>query len=375
MDINRKNFEAYLLDYEEGNLSLDERKQVQAFMYDNQDLAPTVDFLDEFFSLDKEQGAISKNELLKDINQKALTKKNVEEFIIADLEGDLSRQKSEILELFLEDHPTLRKDYILYSKSFLKPASGIFYPNKKELTRGNVKLLLKRIYPWMALASSVLLLVGFYFISSRYLMDEDVKNNVAINDVTHPAHVNPVTKIPVDNAKDNTHEDETTVPVTKKEKSTDPNPANDTPKTKSSAEKERIDSSTKKTMESTIKKPIPSFEFYVIAQDVPKGELHPVNKYYMNSTRVNAPATDYKTIPRYLLTKMNDFLFPDSNEHLIGENSSNGILWALADVGVKGVNKITDKDITLNRDTNPEGKITRFSLESEKFEIARVKNH
>jgi hypothetical protein len=375
MDINRENFEAYLLDYEEGNLTLEEQKQVETFMYDNQDLAAAVDFFDGLFPGRNKAVGISKHELLKDINQKTISEKNVDEFIIADLEGELSGKNSWNLELYIENHPSLRKDYILYANSFLKPPPAITYPNKQELIRGNKKPLIRKIYPWMAMAGSILLLVGFYFFITRSTNDQKVENNVAINDITHPAHVSPVTKVPDVKADNRQKTNENPKAVISKEKTPDPDPTKNSKEITPLPEKESNEKPAERTREDNIPSPLSSFEFHVIAVNTPPQDLHPVNKYYLHPEYAIEPPAGYKTIPGYLMAKFNDLVFPGSRGTLTGENSANGILWALADVGIKGVNKITDKEIALNRHIDPEGNITRFSLEAEKFEIARIKNN
>lgn len=127
MSINRNNYEAYLLDLSEGNLSDELRSELNSFLAQNPDLES--DLIDEFSTLDNQiEFSMNKDSL----NFESINNSNREHFFIAYHEGDLSSsEQNEVLE-FISDNEAFEQEFYSFSKSYLKTSTDVF-ENKKSL--------------------------------------------------------------------------------------------------------------------------------------------------------------------------------------------------------------------------------------------------
>lgn len=107
--IDHSNYEAWLLDRLEGNLSADQERLLEAFLLLHPELAvsegdlPTVSHDGSF------PGAFDKVVLKRQVppvSPVSLT--NAEDYLIARLEGDLDAAAEQALDAYLQDHPELR---------------------------------------------------------------------------------------------------------------------------------------------------------------------------------------------------------------------------------------------------------------------------
>lgn len=156
--ITRDNYEAFYLDFLEGTLSKELEKALLAFLAANPDLQLDDEGLP---SLSEDETALTEFDklLLKKHDSKPLviTKQNIELYLVAQLENQLSDEEKLALEQWLNQHPEYLKDKALYAKTVL-PQESIVYLNKGELYQE------ARIIPlWArvsAAAASVILLLG-----------------------------------------------------------------------------------------------------------------------------------------------------------------------------------------------------------------------
>ncbi len=131
-EINLHNYQAFLLDYLEGNLNEDQVSQLMDFLEQHPQLKEELNeaepiHLPELKDLD-EYEPIEDTEFLKK------TTEDWNEFrLISYLEGDLSKGEQEILEKELKQNPDLQKLHNTYQLTRLSHEQNIQYPEKTRL--------------------------------------------------------------------------------------------------------------------------------------------------------------------------------------------------------------------------------------------------
>lgn len=151
MKIDKTNYEAFLLDMQEGRLSKEELAELKLFLEAHPDLGED---LEEFEFLELSAPAVSfegKEELKHALSH------DQEEKIIAYHEGDLSAEEMTALRSDAEQDEGLAKDLAIYSKVFLEADESIVYPNKSGLKKKSGILI--RLYPYAAAAAAVALVI------------------------------------------------------------------------------------------------------------------------------------------------------------------------------------------------------------------------
>lgn len=138
MNINRHNCEAFFLDYYEKNLSPVEVAELFLFLEENPDLKQAFDNYEEFFlereKLDFPDKAYLKKKFsasgIDEILVSEINRSNYEEFFIASTENLLSDEQKQKLNAFLNEHPALQDEFLLYQKCKLQAEEFCF--EKKE---------------------------------------------------------------------------------------------------------------------------------------------------------------------------------------------------------------------------------------------------
>ena len=173
LKVNLHNYEAYFLDYVEGNLSNADREEVEKFLA----LYPDkFDELQEFENITVPvEGSMpfDKSMLKKGLSDiSAISDDNFEEFCIANLEGDLDEKASEQYLNHVKQFPEKKKIEELYKKVYLVPDKSIKYPHKSKLKHFNRALFVRRLVYTGAAAASIGLL---FTIQNPFNRDDDVE--------------------------------------------------------------------------------------------------------------------------------------------------------------------------------------------------------
>jgi len=138
--INRENYEAFLIDLLEGNLSEGQEKELQDFLLENPDLAPDND-LPGLSPVMEDEKFPSKADIKKGGSGSHITRGNFEQFCIARKEGDLSAEMIQKFAVFLSCNPDLEATASVYDKLKLRSDNSIVYPYKQNLRRKPATLL------------------------------------------------------------------------------------------------------------------------------------------------------------------------------------------------------------------------------------------
>ncbi|MEX2369600.1 MAG: hypothetical protein WD578_01235 [Bacteroidales bacterium] len=162
MNINRDNYEAFFLDYAEGNLSSREEEMLHRFLKFNPDLEEEL----RSFRLEPvpdEQITFPGKETLKMLfpgMSDPVSKANIGSWCVAYLENDLKEPERAVFEKYLEENPASVVELNKYKAVFLQKEQMVF-PGKERL-----KHRVPMVFDWryllpMAAAAAVILFVIF----------------------------------------------------------------------------------------------------------------------------------------------------------------------------------------------------------------------
>jgi hypothetical protein len=129
------NYEAFYLDHLEGNLGDEDTALLLDFLENHPDLIVEED---DFIVLDPrdETAIFSDKESLKIVSDDAaIVLTNVEHFLIAESEGQLTASKQNELNAFVNQHPHLEKERTYLGAMFLKADDTVLFSDKDSLKR------------------------------------------------------------------------------------------------------------------------------------------------------------------------------------------------------------------------------------------------
>lgn len=137
--ITRENYEIYVIDYLDGNLSIEDQKALMLFLDRHIDLKEEFELMSDFQMPAVNVTFEQKNELKKDLTEQNIDDSNIDEWCIAAIENDLTDTNKEIFESQLQGREEFQKIYALYRQLKLK-AEDIQYPDFKPWRLPNFNL-------------------------------------------------------------------------------------------------------------------------------------------------------------------------------------------------------------------------------------------
>ena len=124
MNINRNNYETYILDYFEGQLTVDEKQELQLFLLVNPDLKEEFEQF-EIININPDKDVKFDLKLaLKhspDIVPVIINENNYKEYFIASFEGDLDANQQKQVDVFIQNYPKYQNEYLGFKDLKLKP--------------------------------------------------------------------------------------------------------------------------------------------------------------------------------------------------------------------------------------------------------------
>ncbi len=133
--LDHTNYEAWLLDRAEGNLTPEQEARLTAFLVANPQLDPGHETLPSFERQAHLLPALDKEALKRTLPPAGpITAATLDDLLIARMEGELSPQRAEELERFLATHPALQRSAGLMAQMKVK-ADPVVFASKDALAR------------------------------------------------------------------------------------------------------------------------------------------------------------------------------------------------------------------------------------------------
>lgn len=163
MDINRNNYEHFLIDYIDGSLTANQLKAVEAFLLLNPDIKTEFESLSNHVLLPEEQTYKNKA-ILKRTDYSAADVENEFDYLcIASLEDDITEEEEAKLQSIINSSKSREKDYRSFINTKLLPNKTIVYQQKSKLKRVTlIEYSQKQIIAFSSAVAIALLLVTLF---------------------------------------------------------------------------------------------------------------------------------------------------------------------------------------------------------------------
>lgn len=174
--IGLNNYEAYLLDYMEGSLGVEEKADLFAFLAKYPELKADLDLgiMDaELFPVEVQYDA--KSDLKFDEGSLKISPDTIEEFMIASIEDQLSTPHNDQVKSYIQKNK-LNQTYKTYQATRLKADQSISFPDKEELKKRAAIIPLYQVGRIAAVAAVGLIVIGFAW-SQFYSSNSTIKLN------------------------------------------------------------------------------------------------------------------------------------------------------------------------------------------------------
>jgi hypothetical protein len=172
MQIDRSNYEVWLIDWLDGNLNDIECEQLQHFLTANPDLKNEFDELNIFRLKPSDQHYPDKRNLKRTISN--LSIQQLDYLSVAYLENDLTTAQKDEFKSSIETDPEKKRSFELIQKTKLEPVS-ISYKNRKRLFRRTPVQKLFRLSLIGLSAAAIILLVIMTNISRPRALQVDTE--------------------------------------------------------------------------------------------------------------------------------------------------------------------------------------------------------
>ncbi len=157
MEINKNNYEAYFIDYLEGNLDELLVNDFIEFLQQNPGLKEELSLF-ETVSVEPENISFDKKKIL--YKEKLDLEKEFNKAAIANLEGDISASDKSEFEKYVSEHPEKKRDVALFGKAKLQSDETIVFSKKNKLYH---YLLGRNILLWSGRVAAILIIAFAFF--------------------------------------------------------------------------------------------------------------------------------------------------------------------------------------------------------------------
>ncbi len=383
MIITIDNYESYFLDYAEQNLTPDQIDKLMLFLEKYPELKEELEGFDNIPLVPDDTVTFeAKQELKKHLSSSAIDQSNYEELFIASHEGDLSEKEENELRKFLKNNDHLKYDYQLFGQLKLRADENIVFDSRRKLKKYPFVLPVGLIARYTTAVAAVLMLVLLSVFLIRNLnMQTETRNTLAnLNDPSEEMRV-PASSNDNPSPLSNTRED-----FIQKENQDDK--MNDVP--------EYVSAKTSETFsrdESYFAAATKLKTYSAISLDINE-EKSAINRelltayqpaYYFTEM---AGLNDFKE-EAYAVSKEKDKTFIEkfarkrisktfaslAGDGAIDPNQVFSV-WNIADLGVEGINRLTDSNLIIERIKDESGRVQSYALlNNEKIIFERnVKN-
>ena len=348
--ITRNNYEAFFLDYLDGQMTDEQEQELCRFLDANPDLREELSGVENtrMAPAAMEASFPDKERMKKSLTLPDTDYTLFDELCIARLEGDLSPLQQEEFDRLLRAHPRKQETFRHYKQARLAPDTSLSFPRKERLKKGGVvSLFIRRRAPYLAMAATVLLLAGLHlFFPGTGQLDLPSGANRMYSSTAEPvvpdqavpatgtSHTPPAANIDYD-AFALTHAIVEPEETTNLAEATEP-------------------------MERATMNPLQPRWGVQMKEEPLLAELQEpsLSPAFRNKGRVNF--NTYRKMDRILDRQVAYALQSNIREPKFS-------LWDIAEVGLEGISKLTGKELTLERHYNNQGKLQKMSFRTESF--------
>ncbi len=167
MEINRNNYELYMIDYLDAKLIAEQQAHLMLFLAKNPDLKAEFDLLQNTLLTDDVHPIPFefKQELKK---KEYIQVSQYDELLVAKLEGDLSKDELTMLDANIHIYPELKLSFEQFQKTKLLKDETIVFSNKSSLRKqAQVFALFSNVRMIISIAAAFLLILALWFFQSN----------------------------------------------------------------------------------------------------------------------------------------------------------------------------------------------------------------
>jgi len=341
MKITRDNYEQYFLDHAEGRLSSAMESELADFLEANPDLRYVLDSYDASpLPPDDLTNENLRRRLKKRVTPtKHIGETNIDEWLVRDLEGLLAADEEAELESFISNNPAFEYDRKLFGMTIQNPDHSIKYTGKGKLKKRGVVLSMTRI-GWIATAAAaVLLLMTVSRFWPEPLPEELVPDETPSALAETPSRIK--------ETPSQIKETPSALPET-------PSQIKETPSHRARMESRIIE------MESQFLTPLLTRNIAIDQNPVllqASLDYHPLPENIMPETEEKGLLA---SVVSNLFGKARDAFRENPTLERLSETDLN--LWAIAQAGVNGYNRISDRDLALYVHKDQDGNVLSYAL-------------
>ncbi|MBK8369512.1 MAG: hypothetical protein IPL10_19595 [Bacteroidetes bacterium] len=166
--IDIHNYEAYLLDYSEGNLTGELQVELELFLIQHPELEINLDEL-SLVTLENEAASFSNKNSLKKSEADLIS----ETQFIAYIENQLPENERLAVEKSCAINPSLAKELALYNNTIAKADETIVFENKQSLKRKPKVIWFNFSATQYAAAACIVFLIGLFMLWSKTSIDSE----------------------------------------------------------------------------------------------------------------------------------------------------------------------------------------------------------
>jgi hypothetical protein len=361
MDINRNNYEAFLLDLLEGRLSFKEGQALNEFLKNHPEHVVDLPDVDLFRLEINHVSFPGKDQLRKEIpgSDSHMSVANFDLFSIARMEGDLSPQQEEGHRSMVSQDKSRLEEWSTWQKTRLVPEQ-IKFPGKMNLKR---KKTVKSRILWLSILSTAATLTLLLILLRSDPVSSGPELSVYSPEESSPAQEPPIVmqEAPVAIVEETPEAAVTEAPQAMPEEA-----SAELNITEPRKEQESLASLTESSPQIAIEEPEPR-PLRIAEQLSGNSELiangssdliEPIQTPPVSSNLASLSVSQIAELDR------KDLFDEFTEEHNIS-------LMTVANAGIKGINKLTGSDISLLASKDEEGEVTGFRLKSKRFSVTR----
>jgi len=354
MNIDRTNYEIFFIDYIDGKLNAEEVNQLKSFLKSNADLQEEFEMISNNEPLLYAENIEfeGKNGLKKIFIPKnaPISTNNFSDFVIAEMENELSMNESFQLHQFILDNPQFEKEYELIHFTKLKPEYDIVFEHKNKLKkRTKYKGIVRSITYTTAMAASIALMVTIFNKANDY-------DNTTFGKLS--AQVNENTIISNNTTVDNSIKEIKNTAVNKNNTTT--YVVNES-KNEAVIEKTKIEKINAIDYKVEVEKPtqVNTTKPIIVADLFDYKDFNEQNEILAENNQ--APRKDIGSIKNWMITAF--------KKNVLGKNVSheeNLNAWDIANVGLSEISKVVNKDYTFEPKYADNGRLVALGIKNNK---------